>query len=105
MIMFGKHVTRDLSAYCHGELAPAERLRLETHLNQCSKCRAALHEIRSGVRLASALKLTRAPESIWTGMRNSDFVYRRRRLRITMLPIAAIAAALIVAVIVVMSVR
>src|SRR5262245_20651193 len=59
--MFGAHITRHLSEYVHGELSTAERVRVETHLAACSKCRAAYEEIRFGARLASTLTLTPSP--------------------------------------------
>jgi hypothetical protein len=101
-MMFGKHVTQDLSAYCHGELKPTERLSVEAHLNECSQCRVALDEIRSGIRLASTLRLTAAPESIWNDVRNPRNVhgnYRRPRLA------AVLASVAIAAVILVISMR
>jgi predicted anti-sigma-YlaC factor YlaD len=67
--MFSKHVARHLSAYCHGELTMNERRDVEAHLRECSKCRAALEEIRSGIRFASTLSSVPAPDSIWSGLR------------------------------------
>ncbi len=62
--MFG-HVTNRLSAYCHGELPPAESRRIEAHVAQCEYCRRELEEIRLGVALASHLERVPAPDTLW----------------------------------------
>jgi mono/diheme cytochrome c family protein len=62
--MFG-HVTKQLSAYCNGELPAAEARRVEAHVAQCARCRAELEEVRLGVALASQLEPVAAPESLW----------------------------------------
>jgi ferric-dicitrate binding protein FerR (iron transport regulator) len=64
--MFRKHVVRHLSEYNDDELSAAGRLRVEAHLRTCSKCRAALEEIRFGSRLASSLSLSAAPDLDWS---------------------------------------
>ena len=63
--MFSNHVTGNLSAYLHGELTSDEALRVQSHLNECAKCRIAYDEIRWGVRLASTLVEAKAPLSMW----------------------------------------
>ncbi len=63
--MFQRHVTQQLSAYCHQELSAAETARVEQHLEQCQQCRRAHEEIRIGVELANHLKLQTAPDSLW----------------------------------------
>jgi hypothetical protein len=63
--MFGRHVTRHLSAYLHGELPAEERQRVEAHLRGCEPCRKACDEIRFGVHLLSQLSKTPAPDSLW----------------------------------------
>lgn len=63
--MFGKHVTPDLSAFCHDEL-PAERARaVAAHVERCARCREEYDEIRFGVALAGHIARARAPESLW----------------------------------------
>lgn len=62
--MFG-HVTKRLSAYCNGELPPAEVQQVEAHLAGCERCRSELEEIRLGVALASHLGQVPAPDSLW----------------------------------------
>jgi hypothetical protein len=63
--MFSKHVTSDLSAYCHNELGPEEARRVVEHVMACARCRAELEEIKFGVKLAEQLPQFSAPASIW----------------------------------------
>ncbi|HZE69567.1 MAG TPA: zf-HC2 domain-containing protein [Pyrinomonadaceae bacterium] len=63
--MFSKHVTRDLSAYCHGELPAAQARKFAEHLLACSRCRAQFDEIKLGIKLAEQLPQFSAPESLW----------------------------------------
>lgn len=42
---------KQLSAYCGGDLDPAERLRLEEHLAGCASCRAELADLQTALRL------------------------------------------------------
>ena len=63
--MFSKHVTRDLSAYCHSELGPDESRRVAMHVIACARCRAQLDEIRFGVKLAEQLPTYSAPAEMW----------------------------------------
>ena len=49
--MFSQHVTRDLSAYCHGEVSNEESRQIAEHLIACSRCRAQYEEIKLGVKL------------------------------------------------------
>jgi len=44
--MFSKHVTKNLSAYCQGELTPEESRQFAEHLISCSKCRKEFEEIK-----------------------------------------------------------
>jgi len=63
--MFSNHVTKDLSAYCHGELAPTEARHFAEHLIACGRCRAEFEEIKVGVKLAEQLPQVSAPASLW----------------------------------------
>ncbi len=63
--MYGKHVTRELSAYCHGELPTADSRRVSEHLLGCSRCRKEFEAIKFGVRLAEHLPRSAAPDSLW----------------------------------------
>ena len=60
-----RHVTRDLTAFCDGELPPERARAVEAHLADCARCRAALEEIRFGVALASHIEPSAAPGSLW----------------------------------------
>jgi len=63
--MFRKHVKRDLSAYCNGELAENESRRVSEHLLACQSCRREYEQISQGVRLAGELRKLSAPDEIW----------------------------------------
>ena len=62
--MFSKHVTKSLSAYCHGEVAAAESRRIAEHLIGCNRCRGQFEEIKLGVKLAERLPQLAAPDSL-----------------------------------------
>lgn len=66
--MFSKHVTGDISAYCHGELPAEESRRFAEHIISCAKCRREFEEIKLGVKLAEQLPQLEAPESLWKGI-------------------------------------
>ena len=63
--MFSKHVTKNLSAYCHGEVAADESRRIAEHLIGCNRCRGQFEEIKLGVKLAERLPQLAAPDSLW----------------------------------------
>jgi hypothetical protein len=63
--MFSKHVTAQLSAYCHGELTEAESRRVAEHLRACGRCRKEHEEIQLGVHLARQLPRAQAPAELW----------------------------------------
>jgi hypothetical protein len=65
MKMFTKHVTKQLSAYCNGDLAQQESLRVRDHLLACERCRDEHAEIKLGVSLAQQLPLASAPAEMW----------------------------------------
>jgi len=66
--MFGKHVTRELSAYAHGETAPGESARVAAHIEACGRCRAEYEEIKLGIRLVETLPAASAPPALWDGI-------------------------------------
>jgi len=63
--MFSKHVTKELSAYCHGEIASEQSREIAEHLIGCNQCRAQFAEIKLGVKLAEHLPQLSAPDSLW----------------------------------------
>jgi len=64
--MFTKHVIKQLSAYCNGELAADQSQRVREHLLACKRCRKEHDEIKLGVNLAQQLPLASAPAEIWS---------------------------------------
>lgn len=68
--MFSKHVTKDLSAYCHGEVATEESRRIAEHLIGCNRCRERFEEIKLGVKLAEHLPQVAAPDSLWADLQS-----------------------------------
>src|SRR5690349_10268299 len=86
--MFGKHVIPQLSAYHHREVTASEKLSIEAHLETCTRCRAAYDEIRLGARLASSLKVSPAPASVWNELRTTHPEPSRRHW----IPLASLAA-------------
>src|SRR5215213_1348731 len=63
--MFSKHVTKDISAYCHGELSNEESKQFAEHVISCAKCRAKFEEVKLGVKLAEQLPVLAAPDHLW----------------------------------------
>lgn len=63
--MFSKHVTKDISAYCHGELSNEESKQFAEHIIACAKCRAKFEEVKLGVKLAEQLPQLAAPDHLW----------------------------------------
>jgi putative zinc finger protein/FecR-like protein len=63
--MFNKHVIKQLSAYCNGELSAEESRYLREHLLVCERCRHEHDEVKLGVQLAQQLPLAQAPADMW----------------------------------------
>lgn len=63
--MWHKHVTKDISAYCHGELSNDESKQFAEHIISCAKCRAQYEEVKLGVKLAEQLPQLAAPDHLW----------------------------------------
>jgi anti-sigma factor RsiW len=53
-----QRVTEAFSAYVEGDLAPAERARVDAHLATCMQCRVSLERFRRTVGRLGALKRT-----------------------------------------------
>src|SRR4030095_4098095 len=68
--MFLRHVTKDISAYCHGELSSEESRQFAEHLISCAQCRAKFEEIKLGIRLAAQLPQVPAPDYLWTELQD-----------------------------------
>ena len=66
--MFWNHVSKKLSAYCHGELSTVESRRVAEHLMSCRRCRDEYDEIKFGARLASQLNEEKAPAALWNDL-------------------------------------
>ena len=64
--MFTKHVIKQLSAYCNGELAADQSQQVREHLLACERCRNEHDEIKLGVNLAQQLPLATAPAEMWS---------------------------------------
>lgn len=69
--MFSQHVTKKLSAYCHGEVSNEESRRVAEHLIACNRCRAHYDEIKLGVKLAECMPQLAAPDSLWLDLQKS----------------------------------
>ena len=63
--MFSKHVTKDISAYCHGELSSEASKQFAEHIISCVRCRTKFEEIKLGIKLAEQLPQLTAPDSLW----------------------------------------
>ncbi len=68
--MFLKHVTKNLSAYCHGEVTPDQSRQIAEHLLSCNRCRQQFEEIKLGVKLAERLPQLAAPDSLWLNLQS-----------------------------------
>jgi hypothetical protein len=64
-MMFSKHVTKDISAYCQGELSSEESKQFAEHIISCVRCRTKFEEIKLGIKLAEQLPQLSAPDSLW----------------------------------------
>ena len=69
--MFSRHVTKDISAYCQGELSAEASKQFAEHIIACAKCRREFEEIKLGNRFAEQLPSVSAPETLWTGIEAS----------------------------------
>lgn len=100
--MFSKHITSQISAYCHGELTAEQSRSFSEHIIGCAKCRVEYEHIKRGVEFAEQISLLKAPDNLWDQIapllesaRSENFAPRRfTRIR---KPIFAIAAVLLLA--------
>ena len=63
--MFSRHVTKDISAYCHGELSNEESKQFAEHIISCIRCRTKFEEIKLGIKFAEQLPQLTAPDHLW----------------------------------------
>src|SRR5215203_4760751 len=63
--MFSRHVTKDISAYCHGELSTEDSKQFAEHIISCSRCRTKYEEVKLGIKLAEQLPTLSAPDYFW----------------------------------------
>jgi len=63
--MFSRHLTKDISAYCHGELSNEESKQFAEHILSCAKCRTKFEEVKLGIKLAEQLPQLSAPDHLW----------------------------------------
>jgi hypothetical protein len=96
--MFSKHVTKDISAYCHGELAAEESRQFAEHVMSCAKCRGEFEEIKRGIKFAEQLPRLEAPEALWAGIeaRLGEPRPVAASSKLWQLRVAAVAAAVVV---------
>ncbi len=59
------HVSEQLTAYHHGELAAPDAQRVAQHLTQCATCHTELEAIEQSAALFAQLPLQTAPTSLW----------------------------------------
>ncbi|MDT7605410.1 MAG: hypothetical protein QOF61_3407 [Acidobacteriota bacterium] len=69
--MFGRHFSRELSAYAHGEMSDAASARVASHLADCARCRDEFDAVKFGIRLAESLPPRHAPAALWDGIENA----------------------------------
>ncbi len=63
--MFSRHVTKDISAYCHGELSSEDSKQFAEHIISCARCRTKFEEVKLGIKLAEQLPQLSAPDHLW----------------------------------------
>jgi len=66
--MFSRHVTRNISAYCQGQVSAEEAREFTAHIMACTKCRTRFEEIKRGIEFAEQLPGVFAPDSLWRNL-------------------------------------
>src|SRR5215213_1899223 len=102
--MFSTHVTKDISAYCHGELSHEDSKQFAEHIISCAKCRTKFEEVKLGIKLAEQLPQLSAPDHLWRDLepllagQNPPLTHINRRNRRNLrIQLAAAAALLLIA--------
>ncbi|HEY5404497.1 MAG TPA: zf-HC2 domain-containing protein, partial [Pyrinomonadaceae bacterium] len=104
--MFSRHVTRNISAYCQGQVSAEEAREFTAHIMACTKCRTRFEEIKLGIKFAEQLPQLSAPDHLWLdleprlGMIPSPQSTPARLFTRWQTQVAAIAAVLLLAAIV-----
>ena len=65
-----RHPGHELSAYLDGELGPARRAEIETHLSECPACAGAVADLRGLRGAVSALEDREPAADLWPGIRD-----------------------------------
>jgi hypothetical protein len=71
MMMFDRHLSRELAAYVDGELTPSKTQEVRAHLTRCERCSTEFEQIRLGKVIVEHLPLVEAPESLWTSIQEA----------------------------------
>ena len=79
--MFSTHVTKELSAYCNGEVASEQSRQIAEHLIGCTRCRTQFEEIKFGMKLAECLPQISAPDSLWLNLQTALAAETRAKAR------------------------
>jgi hypothetical protein len=66
--MFSRHVTKDISAYCHGELSNEAAKQFAEHIISCVRCRTRYEEVKLGIKFAEQLPQLSAPDHLWNDL-------------------------------------
>jgi FecR protein/Putative zinc-finger len=66
--MLSRHVTKDISAYCHDELSAVDARQFNEHIIACAKCRVQFDEIKVGIQFAEELPAYTAPANLWSDL-------------------------------------
>ncbi len=66
--MFSRHVTKDISAYCHGELSNEAAKQFAEHIISCVRCRTKFEEVKLGIKFAEQLPQLSAPDHLWNDL-------------------------------------
>lgn len=94
--MFSRHVTKDISAYCHGELSSEQSKQFAEHIISCTRCRTKYEEVKLGIKFAEQLPQLSAPEHLWRNVEHlldkqtETAVGRRSLVRSGLLPLASL---------------
>ncbi len=99
--MFSRHLTKDISAYCHGELSSEDSKQFAEHIIACARCRTKFEEVKLGIKLAEQLPQLSAPDHLWHDLQplltNEPPQINLRSRRHPRIQLAAAAALLLIA--------